>query len=195
VAKNPDGSILGKCKKMTKIRTTKESLAIGLSCKCKCKELHVQGRGPHLAALANYPKLMCKELAFHMAMEATAEDADFASTTDLHEVECLCSECTSLNGGRHHYPHELQRNLAKHIVQDDGLQMEEDAGDEFDKVEHGELLKELRKRFDLETLRAVIKLHNMFGHPSAAALGNSLKGMEAPWSGCAAPRFTSAKTA
>ena len=63
----------------------------------------------------------------------------------------------------------------------------EETMDEFENIEMKELLKDLRQKFDLVTIRAVAKLHDQFGHPSAQALAAALTAMKADpeWIACA----------
>ena len=69
---------------------------------------------------------------------------------------------------------------------DDVLALEETM-DEFENIEMKELLKDLRQKFDLVTIRTVAKLHDQFGHPSAQALTAALTAMNADpdWIACA----------
>ena len=48
----------------------------------------------------------------------------------------------------------------------------EEAPDDLEKIEHRDLLKQLRERFSVIALRTVAKIHEQFGHPSAAVLAS-----------------------
>ena len=50
--------------------------------------------------------------------------------------------------------------------------------DEFEIIEMKELLKDLREKFDLVTIRTVAKLHDQFGHPISAGVDGGSQGHE-----------------
>ena len=67
--------------------------------------------------------------------------------------------------GMQSYTTDLARTLARLIVNDDfeeTMPVEED--DEMENLEHRELLKKLREKFDM-IIRDISKLHDQFGHP------------------------------
>ena len=93
--------------------------------------------------------------------------------------------------GSQNYPTQMSKMAALLIVvtsccdlngygpgSDDVLAMEETV-DEFERIEMKELLKDLREKFDLVTIRTVAKLHDQFGHPSEQVLTADLKAMKA----------------
>ena len=63
----------------------------------------------------------------------------------------------------------------------------EDGEKDLEGKEFSEILADLRARFDLGTIRAVMKMHSMLGHPSPKALATSLELMQAQesWVKCA----------
>ena len=91
------------------------------------------------------------------------------------------------------YPARMAAAMAKYVVLSsdnetltDALTLEE-AGGYLERIENKDLLKHLRERFDVVTIRAIAKLHEQFGHPAARTLAASLKGMNAEedWVSCA----------
>ena len=88
------------------------------------------------------------------------------------------------------YPGRMAAAMAKYMVlaTPDEAHVMEEAQDELENIEHRDILKELRAKFSVVTIRTVAKLHEQFGHPAATALAASLKDMQADeeWIACAA---------
>ena len=158
-----DGEVLGPCKKRTKLMTTREEMARRLTRSCECTEEHVAVRGKRAKRLQNYPEEMVREIAGVMAMSGD-EIAD----------ACCCHEDFRL-------PKCMVEEMAVCMVE--AVMAEDDQQDEAMK-EH---LKDMRKKFGAETVRTVLKLHRMLGHPPTAALAAHLRhaGAEAEWIQCA----------
>ena len=162
-AYGPNGEILGPCKKRTKILTTREEMATRLTRTCNCLEDHVAVRGKHAKRLQNYPEEMVREIAGVMSM---SED-EIADACCCHEDERI--------------PKTMAEEMMVCMVE--AVVPEDDQEDEATK-EH---LKEMRRKYGAETVRTVLKLHRMLGHPPTAALAAHLRhaGAEAEWIQCA----------
>ena len=178
-----NGVTIGSARKRTKIKSTKKlMLSEFRGIKCSCDLPHAWVRGKAGTELQNYPKPMCRKLAKAMA--------------GGEEVELICEICEDGDATNDEIDEEVFfagldeeaecihycRKLAYAMSLDDPSDLcgvAEDDEPDLEQAESKAMLSALRQRFDNETIRAVAKLHNMLGHPSANALANSLGKMEA----------------
>ena len=124
---------LGPARKQTRIRTTKYHFAIGISHKCKCKR-RGGGTSPHVPLMGLGAQLTQMQ-NYHVKMCKRAALLIVVTNREMLDLP---------EGG------------------DDDVYALEEAMDDFEKIEMKELLKDLRGKFDLVTVRAVVKLHEQF---------------------------------
>ena len=169
VARDPAGEVLGPCQKRTRLQTTKKVMAEKLNKKCHCRGQHCQVRGVHAKRLQNYPPALVKQIAKMMMV-----DEDGKGLAEL----CVCDE----EGEEvDHRPENYIKQLMETMVVEEAE--EEDEKDEAVR-EH---LKELRRKYGVNVVRSVLKIHKMLGHPSPGALAQYLQQAqcEAEWITCA----------
>ncbi len=147
-----DGSnqILGPARKRTRLMSTKKSLCGAFSkYQCQYSEgAHICVRGEAGTELQNYPTKMCRLLARQMSDDAeTTNKAEFIETVEALDVK---------DGSKYDF------NLAYQLVLDEPREEQgmvaKDGEKDLDGKEFSELLSDLRARFDLGTIRAVMKM-------------------------------------
>ena len=168
VAKDPAGGVLGPCQKRTRLQTTKKVMAEKLNKKCHCQGQHCQVRGVHAKRLQNYPPALVKQIAKMMMVDENGKD--------LAEL-CVCDDEEEVDPRPENYIKQLMETMVVEEAE------EEDEKDEAVR-EH---LKELRRKYGVNVVRSVLKIHKMLGHPSPGALAQYLQQAqcEAEWVTCA----------
>ena len=166
VARDSAGGVLGPCQKRTRLQTTKKVMAERMNKKCSCEESAV--RGVHAKWLQNYPPALVNEIAKLMKT-----DDGVSGLADM----CVCEDEEEREQKPDSYVNELLETMVVEEAE------EEDEKDEAAR-DH---LKELRRRYGVNVVRSVLKIHKMLGHPSPGALAQYLKQAqcEAEWVTCA----------
>ena len=168
VARDSAGGVLGPCQKRTRLQTTKKLMAERMNKKCQCSEKHCTVRGVHAKRLQNYPPALVNEIAKVMKMEE--------GVSGLADM-CVCEDEEDQGQKPEDYVKEIMETMVVEEAE------EEDEKDEAIR-EH---LKELRRKYGVNVVRSVLKIHKMLGHPSPGALAQYLQQAqcEAEWITCA----------